>query len=286
MKTLVYALIFTAILHGHAQEVRQFAWREKAMPAGAKLDGNGVLEVANTNSTGRRVELLRVENPAVSAEVYALRGRVKYEGVQGDGFLEMWSVFPPEKTGAPEGRFFSRTMAVSGDIGKITGSSDWREFQLPFNRSGSPAPPKQLEVNLVLPGSGTVYLEPIQLVESPAALSGQAKPWWSDRMAGLLGGTCGAVIGCLGSLLGFLAAKRKAKRFVLGTAYALIGFGCALAVAGLAAVLARQPYAVWFPLVLGAVLLLSIVPSRLRDMRRNYEDQELRRMAALDTGQV
>jgi len=53
-------------------------------------------------------------------------------------------------------------------------------------------------------------------------------------------------------------------------------------IGAIAALALRQPYAVWFPLLLGSVLLLSILPPRLREYRRRYEDLELRKMASVD----
>jgi hypothetical protein len=53
-------------------------------------------------------------------------------------------------------------------------------------------------------------------------------------------------------------------------------------IVGIAAVAVGQPYAVWFPLLLLGVLLLAILPLRLRQYQRGYEDLELRRMASMD----
>ena len=51
------------------------------------------LRITNTNSTGLRVQLLKIQNPAISSQLYVLFGEVRYQEVQGDGFLEMWNVF-------------------------------------------------------------------------------------------------------------------------------------------------------------------------------------------------
>ena len=48
--------------------------------------------------------ILVVEAPAVEGDAYAIHGRVAYEGVEGEGYLEMWSVFPDGS------RYFSRTL--------------------------------------------------------------------------------------------------------------------------------------------------------------------------------
>ena len=67
---------------------------------------------------------------------------------------------------------------------KITASSDWREFQLPFylgsdENKGSPT---RLAVNLMLPGKGTVYLSDVRLAEQNATGAGNGilgGAWWS-----------------------------------------------------------------------------------------------------------
>jgi hypothetical protein len=62
----------------------------------------------------------------------------------------------------------------------------------------------------------------------------------------------------------------------------LIGLGGLSAAAGLVALGLKQPYEVWFPLLLLGVLLLAIVPVRLKQFQRHYHELELRRMTALD----
>jgi hypothetical protein len=232
---------------------------------------------------------MRITNPPISKMLYAIAGEIKYEGVKGDGFLEMWNCYPPDKPGMFENKYFSRTLGESGDIGKITGTSSWRSFTLPFDRTGSKAKPTRLEINLVLPARGTVYLGPIKLVEYEGDLGSQKQggagaggAWWSNRAAGWIGGIGGSVLGCLGSILAVLAAKGRCRGLVIWTLFALIGIGILVAVAGVAAVVIGQPYTVWFPLVLIGVLLLTILPFRLRQYQRGYEDLEMRRMASMD----
>jgi purine-cytosine permease-like protein len=79
-----------------------------------------------------------------------------------------------------------------------------------------------------------------------------------------------------------LAAKGRNRGFVVWTSVTLIAMGVISAIVGIAAIAFGQPYAVWFPLLLLGVLLLAILPFRLRQYRRGYEDLELRRMASMD----
>jgi len=232
------------------------------------------------------VQLLKIPKPPISKKLYAIRGEVKYEGVRGDGYLEMWNFFAPVQAGIPEGQYFSRTLGVGGEMGKLSGTSGWRPFMLPFDSTGGNGLPTRLEINIFLPATGTVYLGPVTLVEYTGSLfsAGTVRPgeWWSDRAAGLVGGVGGAVFGCLASVLSWLASRGLARQIVVISAWVMIGFGAALGLAGIIALCLSQPYAVWFPLALGAVLLLGIIPYRLRSFRKHYEDLELRRMTAID----
>jgi hypothetical protein len=275
------------------QTLREFDW-QKLSASGelhggtpVTIDGKSAVKIASTNDTGLRVELLRITNPPVSKMLYAITGDIKYDSVKGDGFLEMWNCFPPDKPGMFENKYFSRTLGESGDLGKIAGTSNWRTFTLPFDRTGSKTKPTRLEINLVLPGQGTVHIGPIKLVEYEGDL-GLQKPrgaggaWWSDRAAGWIGGIGGSVLGCLGSILAVLAAKGRFRGFVVWTSLTLIAVGVIAFVVGVAAVVLGQPYAVWFPMLLIGFLLLAILPFRLRQYQKGYDDLELRRMVAMD----
>ncbi len=86
----------------------------------------------------------------------------------------------------------------------------------------------------------------------------------SWRLAGVAGVERPGSAVCRG---GFVAADRS---------------GVALGLAAVVALSEKQRYAVWFPLVLGGVLLLGIIPFRLRKFLKHYKDLELRRMMAID----
>jgi len=254
-----------------------------------QIDGRSGLRILNTNDTPLQLQLLKIPKPPISQKLYALEGELKYEAVRGEGYLEMWNYFPPLEPGMPEGQYFSRTLGVGGEMGKILGTSNWRPFRLRFDSTGSTGTPTRLELNIFLPGTGTVYLGPLKLVEYSRSFQNAGmtpNAWWSGPTAGLVGGVGGGVLGCLGSLMAFLAGKGVARRFVITVAWAMIGLGGLLGITGLVALGLHQPYAVWFPLLLGATLLLTIIPSRLRNYLKHYENLELRRMAAFDALQA
>jgi hypothetical protein len=202
---------------------------------------------------------------------------VKYERVAAGSYLEMWNHLP-------EGAFFSRSLDQSGPMGRLEGSSGWREFVLPFfNREGGP-PPTKLELNLVLAGAGTVEIGPLALVQFASAENpfADSSAWWSDRQAGLLGAIVGSALGILGSLIGWLGSAGRARGFVLNTLKTIAWLGVTGLVVGTVALLSGQPYPVYYPLLLSGGISAALGFSLPRSLNRRYEDLELRRMQALD----
>jgi len=272
--------------------VAEYDWQKLAQNGqlrggeAASVDGKSALKIVNRNETPLQLQLLKIPKPPISKKLYAITGEVRYDGIRGDGYLEMWNFFPPLQSGMPQGQYFSRTLGVGGEMGKLSGTSDWRAFMLPFDSTGGSGSPTRLEINIFLPAQGTVFLGPVKLVEYTGSFASMgiasSNAWWSDRAAGMVGGIGGGVIGCLGGLLGWLAWKGQARRFVVAASWLLIGLGVALGLAAVVALSEKQRYAVWFPLVLGGVLLLGIIPFRLRKFLKHYKDLELRRMMAID----
>jgi hypothetical protein len=111
---------------------------------------------------------------------------------------------------------------------------------------------------------------------------GRTQNWWSPQMGGLVGGIGGTIIGCLGGLIGILAGMGRARRFVLTTTVILIVAGILLVVAGIIAVAMKQPYAVWYPLLLGGAILTFALGVNLHSIKRRYDDLEIRRMTSMD----
>ena len=288
MRTLI-ALISVGLCAAPAlagQTLRLVSWREVKdkgnLPAGKVVeldDGSGryALKVKRTEQGPATLNLLTIENPGVTANVYALSGQVRYKGVAGKGYLEMWSFLPGR------GRHFTRTLAGRGPMRHLQGSSGWRRFVLPFYLRTAPKPDK-LTLNLVLPGPGEVELGPLTLAqyapsESPLAVAGA---WWSERAGGLFGAIVGVLGGCLGATIGALTSRGRARGLVMGLMTAALVAGVALLALGLTALLARQPYAVWYPPLLSGVLFTVLMASLLPVARKRYRDIELRKINAMD----
>jgi hypothetical protein len=282
MKTillLLTAIIFTATARADDQVISTFSWKELAdagkLTAGTLTGApDNALKVGNPGPGAMSVTVLTIVQPKITTDFYAVSGEVRYDNVEGDGFLEMWSHFG--ETAA----YFSRTLGITGPMAKLTGTSNWRAFTLPFNAKGASSRPSKLVVNVYLPGKGSVFLRNLKLVQSTAAT--YTDGGWSGRTAGVIGGVGGVLIGCLGALIEWLAVRGKAQRFVVNAVRALIGVGVASSLGGLAAIALRQPYGVWYALLLIGVLLVVIFPFRLRRYQDRYREFELRRMTSMD----
>jgi hypothetical protein len=259
----------------------------KLVPAGQHPNGqfSYALEIENTNDRPLTIPLLKILDPGLSNLVYAVNGSIKYDDVAGDAYLEMWSYFPPKQPGLPEGQYFSRTLGETGPMQKITGTSDWRNFSLPFDRTGTATAPTRLEINLVLPGRGTVYLRPINLDEySPNNQGPQpvSAGWWPETAAPWIGGIGGPVIGCFGGLLGVLAGKGVARRLVLAIWRCLIAAGVISLIAAIVGFVTRQPDFVTTPLLIFGIILTTVMGAIWPTAKRRYDELEIRRMASMD----
>jgi len=254
----------------------------RLVPEGQKPNGEFTydLEIENTNDVPLTVHLLKVINPGITNLFYAVSGTIKYDDVKGAGYLEMWNYFPPVQPGLPEGQYFSRTLGETGDMQKISGGSDWRRFSLPFNRTGTTTSPSRLEINLVLPGHGTVYLRPIRLDGYGAGMTSSG--WWPEAAAPWIGGIGGPVIGCCGGLLGVLAGKGKARKLVLAIWRCLFFAGIFSLIAAVIAFLSKQPYFVTMPLLIFGIVLTSVMGGILPMAKKRYDELEIRRMASMD----
>jgi hypothetical protein len=110
--------------------------------------------------------------------------------------------------------------------------------------------------------------------------------WWSGAPAGkwggILGGSIGSLAGILGGLTGWLAPKGKGRKFILGSYRVFQVVGIILLAAGITAVIDRQPYHVYYPLLLPGFLLTILVSSLLPVVRRTYAESEMRKMDSQD----
>lgn len=237
------------------------------VPAGDKT----ALQI--TTDEACSVELAVIEKPTITSPRYLVKGWIKYEGVEGDGYMEMWNHFGEQS-------YFSRTLGDGkGPMGKITGTSGWRVFLLPFTAEEG-MKPDRLEINLVLAGKGKVTVTDVRLVDIGAVEKGLGAAWWTQRQSGWIGGG----VGCFGALLGMLAsllARRSSHGSILLAKGALV-VGAALGIVAIVAVSLGQPWHVWYLFALVGVILMFAFGARLPSLKRETTALELRRMHAVD----
>ena len=227
------------------------------------------------DATGGSFPLVAIAAPDLGRDGYEVRGDVRYSNVTGTGYFEMWSIFPDG------GRYFSRTLATTGSMAALTGTSDWRPFELPFFLQGG-VPPTRLEINVVLPGAGSVDVGRLEIARLAAGEVGRRGAWLSDQSVGAVGAIVGTSIGLLGAAIGILAGRGRGRRYVLPAMVVAIGIGLGAIALAVIAFLVGQPPAVVGLLALTGLVSVLAFGNTLPRVRRTYAEAELRRMRAMD----
>lgn len=266
------------------QEIRWDALSGSGALSGGELDdavappddaaGKGVLRVSGTGTLPVAV----LTSPGTTLPTHALRGWIRFENVGVESHLEMWTVY------AEGERYFTRTLSGFGPMASFTGAGGWRPIVLPFQSLPDHPAPEALELNVVLPKGGTVWLAGFELLEADALdlLLTVPGAWWGDATAGWIGAMAGTAIGMGSALLAVVMALGVAPRFTrLVLALASVVAVAVLATGGIA-LLKAQPYAVWYPLVLIGGLSSVVFPVMLGVSRRLQTARELRQIQALD----
>jgi hypothetical protein len=96
---------------------------------------------------------------------------------------------------------------------------------------------------------------------------------------GLGGGLLGSLATGLGSVTAVLAAKGKGQRFILGAFTFMKWVGVVHLVIGFYAVYKRQPFGIWYPLVLIGFLFMLLFSLLRPVVRWRYKEVEQRQMS-------
>lgn len=118
-----------------------------AFEAERSHDGGGSLRIETDEP--RVIPLFAVTEVDIEDTRLLYRARLRTEDLEGRAYLEMWCVFEGL------GEYFSRGLADP-----LSGTTDWTERQIPFFLKAGENPDR-LELNLVVDGSGTVWIDDI-----------------------------------------------------------------------------------------------------------------------------
>lgn len=106
------------------------------------------------------------------------------------------------------------------------------------------------------------------------------EPWFPEHYAWVFGTGIGVLAGIIGTMVGILAPMGKAKAIV----FAIYWFGLIASavclIAGISAVLAGQPYGVWYGLLLAGFIGSLVLGANYFTMVYAYRRAEARKMAA------
>ncbi len=103
----------------------------------------------------RTIQLFELADPNVEQCIITYRARLKSEDLNGRAYLEMWCRFPGR------GEFFSK-----GLNNTVNGTNDWATYEVPFYLKQNQKP-DLIKVNLVIEGTGTIWIRDVQLLWTP-----------------------------------------------------------------------------------------------------------------------
>jgi hypothetical protein len=137
----------------------EISWSGTEPLNGVVVDGELFLDVAGAGS----YPLVVIDDPGVAPPSFSVDTTVRHEEVEGVAYLEMWTVLEDGS------RYFTRTLADSGPMAYMTGSSDDRPISLPFELGEGGPIPASLEINLVTEGSGRFWIADLTVVPADNA---------------------------------------------------------------------------------------------------------------------
>ena len=119
-------------------------------------DGNGSLRIKNDSSEKKVIRLFETGPFDIENCMLIYSAKIRAEKLYGKTYLEMWCDIPGK------GEFFSR-----GIEQPVTGTTVvWKSVQTPF-RLEKGQMPSNVKLNLVIEGTGTVWIDDVKLLSSP-----------------------------------------------------------------------------------------------------------------------
>jgi hypothetical protein len=117
------------------------------------VDGNGSLKIVASEPI--TVALYETGDIDIENAKLTYQAELMTEDLEGEVFLEMWCAFEDK------GEYFSRGLDST-----VKGTTDWTTLVTPFFlKTGEN--PDNVKLNLVIDGTGTVWIDDIKLVKGP-----------------------------------------------------------------------------------------------------------------------
>jgi hypothetical protein len=105
-------------------------------------------------------------------------------------------------------------------------------------------------------------------------------PWFPEQYAWVFGASIGVLGGIVGTLVGCLAPYGKAKSLVFAVYWFALISSVTCLIAGLAALIAGQPYGIWYGLTLTGFIGSTVFGFNYLTLKGAYRQAEARKMAA------
>lgn len=144
-------------------QIAHYPLNADAVPTGADAvfdpvvsqDGGGSLRVV-TGEEGGRLRLYRLDDvdPVKGALLYT--GFLKSQDLGGSAYFELWC-HPAEGNPA----------FVRGVPTRVAGTSDWKPQEVSFSHPETCSDPSSVELNVVIHGAGTVWIDNLRLWDVP-----------------------------------------------------------------------------------------------------------------------
>jgi len=147
------------------------------------------LKAISAESAGKSVAVFDLNNPGITRSQFRLELNARWEGVEKQASLELWTHF------SDGSQVVTRTLSDSGPMQKFVGNNAPRAVWLPFSNSSGKRPTR-LVLNVLFEGKGTVFLgtstlmqwgDEIRLPAEPVAPANETEIWASKSWQELSG---------------------------------------------------------------------------------------------------